>query len=299
MSGGSEDMMLERRFLRRRLTRWRVLAILALGLAAAVAFGRFGVASGPYVALVKVEDLIVADDDQLDLLARLAADDRVKAVILAIDSPGGTVVGGETLYLAVGRLRAAKPVVATIGSLGTSAAYLTAIAGDRVLARETSLTGSIGVLLQAPEFSTLLADLGIKVNEIKSAPLKATPSPFEALSPEKQAALQAVIDDSFVWFKGLVGERRKLAGAALDKVTDGRVFTGRQALALGLIDGLGGVAEARNWLATDKGIPGDLPTTRVEPDQDFGLASLLSGKSLVPKWLTLDGLVAVWHPRLD
>lgn len=298
MSGDGEDR-LERRFLRRRLTRWRVLAIVALGIAAAAAFGRFGIEAGPHVALVKIEGLILADDDQLGLLARLAGDDRVKAVILAIDSPGGTVVGGETLYLAIGRLRAAKPVVATIGSLGTSAAYLAAIGADHVLARETSLTGSIGVLLQAPEFSALLATLGIKVNEIKSAPLKATPSPFEALSPDKKAALQAVIDDSFDWFKTLVSARRKLAGAALDKVTDGRVFTGRQAVALGLIDGLGGVAEARAWLSAERGVPGALPTTKVEPDTDFGLDTLLSGKSLVPKWLTLDGLVAVWHPRMN
>lgn len=253
---------------------------------------------GDHVARVPIEGLIVADEDLIALIDRLGRDDSVKAVVLSIDSPGGTTVGGEALYQALRRLAGKKPVVASIGTLGTSAAYLIATSGDRIFAYETSLTGSIGVLIQAPEFSKLMAEVGISVSEVKSAPLKASPSPFEAMTPDAKAALQAVIDDSFDWFRAIVAERRHLEGDALARVTDGRIFTGRQALALKLVDALGSETEIRAWLASEKGVAADLPMVKVEVD-GIGIDSLLSGKALVPKWLTLDGLTSVWHPRLD
>lgn len=299
MSNGTDDLLTDRRLLRRRLSRWRLLALVALVALGTYALpGAFDGSLRPHVARVSVEGLITADQDRIEMIDRLADDDAVEAVILTIDSPGGTTVGGEALYDALRRLAAKKPLVTSIGTLGTSAAYLIATAGDRVYAYETSLTGSIGVLIQAPEFSKLMAEIGIAVNEVKSAPLKASPSPFEAMSPDAKAALQAVIDDSFAWFRAIVAERRGLEGAALDKVTDGRIFTGRQAVALKLVDALGAEPEIRLWLAETKGVPADLPIIDVSPDGN-PLDAVLSGKAFVPKWLTLDGLTAVWHPRLD
>ncbi|MFA5123147.1 signal peptide peptidase SppA [Zavarzinia sp.] len=293
---GTEDVLTDRRLLRRRLTRWRILALLFAVIAGSLALP--GITERPHIARVAIEGVIVASPERIELLDRLAEDDDVRAVILAIDSPGGTTVGGEALYQAVRRLAAKKPVIASIGTLGTSAAYLVATGADRVYAYETSLTGSIGVLIQAPEFSRLMATLGISVNEVKSAPLKASPSPFEVMSPDSRAALQGVIDDSFAWFKAIVAERRHIDDAGIAKVTDGRIFTGRQALDLKLVDALGAEGEIRAWLAAEKGLPPDLPIEKAEPAGP-GLDSLLSGKAFVPKWLTLDGLTAVWHPRLE
>lgn len=299
MSSGTDDLLTDRRLLRRRLTRWRVLALLALLALGAYALpGVFDGSLRPHIARVTVEGVIVSSDKAIALVDRLADDDGVQAVIVAIDSPGGTTVGGEALYHALRRLSAKKPVVASIRTLGTSAAYLIATAGDRIFAYETSLTGSIGVLIQAPEFSKLMAEIGIGVNEVKSAPLKASPSPFEAMSPDARAALQSVIDDSFAWFRAIVGERRGLAGDDLARVTDGRIFTGRQALALKLVDALGAEPEIKAWLAEARGLPPDLPIIDVEVG-DGPLSAVLSGKAFVPKWLTLDGLTSVWHPRLD
>jgi protease-4 len=298
--GGGEDLLLDRRLLRRRLTRWRVLAFVALAIVGALVLpGLFDGASRPHIARLSIDGLIVADDEQVALIDALAKDDDVRAVILSIDSPGGTTVGGEAIYNALRRLADRKPVVASIGTLGTSAAYLIALSSDRIFAYETSLTGSIGVLIQSPEFSKLMAEVGISVNEIKSAPLKASPSPFEAISPDARAALQGVIDDSFAWFKDIVAERRKLSPAELAAVTDGRIFTGRQALKVKLIDELGSDIQILAWLETEKGLEADLPIIKAEPPSDVGLSTILSGKAFVPKWLTLDGLTAVWHPRLD
>lgn len=299
MSGG-EDLLIDRRLLRRRLTRWRLLALVMLGVILALVLpGQLSGAGRPHVARVSIEGLIVADEAQVALIDRLAADDDVRAVILAIDSPGGTTVGGEALYDALRRLADRKPVVASIGTLGTSAAYLIALASDRIFAYETSLTGSIGVLIQAPEFSRLMAEIGISVNEIKSAPLKASPSPFEAMSPDARTALQGVIDDSFAWFRDIVAQRRNLSPQELAVVTDGRIFTGRQAMKVKLVDELGSQRQIIAWLESEKGLEPDLPVIDAEPPSDVGLATILSGKAFVPKWLTLDGLTAVWHPRLE
>ncbi|PWR17735.1 signal peptide peptidase SppA [Zavarzinia compransoris] len=296
---GSDDLLQDRRLLRRRLTRWRLLAaVFAVALGTVMLPGLLGGSLRPHVARVAVEGLIIADDERLALLERLGEDPLVEAVILAIDSPGGTTVGGEALYDSLRRLAAKKPVVASIGTLGTSAAYLIATAADRIYAYDTSITGSIGVLIQSPEFSKLMAEIGISVNEVKSAPLKASPSPFEEMAPDARAALQAVIDDSFHWFRDIVGERRALAPEALAKVTDGRIFTGRQALELKLVDALGAETEIMAWLAAEKGIDPDLPIVKVAPENG-GFDAVLSGKAFVPKWLTLDGLTSVWHPRLD
>lgn len=296
---GSEDLLQDRRLLRRRLSRWRLLAAaFAIALGTLLLPAYFGGNFSPHIARLSVEGLIVADEEQVALIDRLADDPQVEAVILAIDSPGGTTVGGEALYNSLRRLAAKKPVVASIGTLGTSAAYLIATAADRIYAYDTSITGSIGVLIQAPEFSKLMAEVGIAINEVKSAPLKASPSPFESMTPDAKAALQAVIDDSFHWFRNIVRDRRALSPEELARVTDGRIFTGRQALDLKLVDALGADREIKAWLAAEKGIDPDLPVVKVPPAGP-GFGSVLSGKAFVPKWLTLDGLASVWHPRLD
>jgi protease-4 len=241
-----------------------------------------------------------------------------KAVIVHINSPGGTTSGSEELYSALMRLKEKKPLVVVVDGLAASGGYITALAADHIVALETSLVGSIGVLFQYPNVADLLKTLGIKIEEIKSSPLKAAPNGFEPTSPEARAAIESIVSDSYAWFKGMVKSRRHLDDAALERVTDGRVFTGRQGVALKLVDEIGDEKTAVAWLAREKKIDpktpirdyrlrdrfSDLPflhTAAVTALDAVGMTSIgrrLDGWGAVQaiERLNLDGLLALWHP---
>ena len=294
------DHLLDRRRLKRRLALWRALAIIgALALIAVLFADRLsGYVAGPHVARLAIHGLIIDDRERIAALRRLAEDNRARALIIRLDSPGGTTQGAEELYLALREVAERKPVVAVIGALGASAAYLAALAADHIVARTTSLTGSIGVLVETAEFSGLLDSLGITTDTVKSGALKSEPSPLRPMSEEGRAALAAVVEDSYQWFVALVAERRHLDRADALALADGRIFTGRQALAAGLLDALGGEAEARDWLAETSGVSLGIPTRDIAIERREGLWRLLrsAGKTLLPERLTLDGLVSVWQP---
>ena len=127
------------------------------------------------------------------------------------------------------------------------------------MAQGTSLVGSIGVLFQYPNVSELLKTIGVKVEEVKSSPLKAAPNGFEPTSPEARAAVEALVMDSYAWFRNMVRDRRHMDDATLQRVTDGRVFTGRQGLELKLIDQIGNEKTAVDWLAKEKGLKANTP----------------------------------------
>jgi protease IV len=251
------DLIVDRRRMRRKLTFWRVVAIavivLAIG-AAAAAVSRRSIVTGPYIARVTITGLIRDDQERVRQLDRLAASSSVQAVILHIDSPGGTTAGSEQLYDALGRVRAKKPIAVVVDSMAASGAYITAISGDYIVAKQTSLVGSIGVLFEYPNFTDLLDKIGVKMESIKSTPLKAAPNGFEPTSPEARAAIQAIIMDSYAWFKGLVQDRRHMTDAELAAVDDGRVFTGHLGLNLKLIDEIGDEGSAIAWLEKEKKI---------------------------------------------
>lgn len=295
------DAMLDRRRLKRRLSLWRATAVIAVVALVAVAVGRFGgLGLEPHVARLDVVGVIVDDRERLEAIEELVDDDNAKALIVRIDSPGGTTTGGESLYYALRRVAEEKPVVAVIGTLGASGGYMAALAADHIVARETSITGSIGVILQTAEISGLLEKLGVTTEAIKSGPLKATPSLFEPLSDESRAATQAVVDDTHSWFVALVAERRELEQATAEGLSDGRIYTGRQALEKNLIDALGGEREAREWLAETREVSKRLPVVEVKYGEEEGLIakffSSLAGKTFLPERLTLDGLISLWHP---
>ena len=302
------DYLVDRRRLKRRLTFWRTLAVVAVLAAVLAAFGRFygfggfGPVAGDFVARIDVEGVITHDEQRLETIRDLAADDSVRAVILHINSPGGTVVGGETLYRAVLDLGEKKPVIVVMESIATSAAYMTAIAADRIYAREGTLTGSIGVIMQATEVTKLLEMIGVSMRAFKSGPLKAEPSPFEPITPDVAAATQRLIDEMYVMFRDMVLARRNMTLADADRFADGRVFTGRQALRAGLVDGIGGEVEALSWLQREKGLPEDIRVRRVRNHREvgdlFGKLDSLARKTILSERLTLDGLVSVWHPDL-
>jgi protease IV len=319
------DTIVDRRRMRRKLTFWRVLAV-AIAIAALVAIAaalhlpgtRFLAGAGtPAIARVSIAGLIRTDQDRVEALARLEKS-HAPAVIVHLNTPGGTTSGSEQLYDSLMRLREHKPVVVVVDGLAASGGYITAIAGDHIVAQETSLVGSIGVIFQYPNVGELLEKLGIKVEEIKSSPLKAAPNGFEPTSPEARAAIAAIVSDSYAWFRNLVKTRRNLDDADLERVADGRVFTGRQGVSLKLVDELGDERTALEWLSKEKKIDpstpvrdyrlhdrlSDLPFLHTAAISTLDAIGLRSFAHRIQDWgtvqaverLNLDGLLALWHP---
>lgn len=298
------DYLIDRSRLKRRLAFWRIGAIVLVVALVATTVGRFtGAGSQSYIARLNVERVIVDDQRRLEAIEDALDDSQIKAVVVRINSPGGTVVGGEALHKALVRLAAKKPVVAVMGNLATSAGYMIAVPAHHIVAHEGTITGSIGVLFQTAEISDLLGMLGIGVEAIKSGPMKAEPSPFKKMTPAVRRATQELVDDMFDMFINMVAKHREMSVGDVRALADGRVYTGRMAVKNGLIDALGGEREATQWLEENKEIEKNLPVRdlrvrRRVPDWFEQIASL-TRKTVFSERLTLDGLVSVWHPQLQ
>jgi protease IV len=299
------EHLVERQRLWRRLAFWRVLFVVAVAAAIVVAWGRYGGTDklGDHVALLDVSGIIETDRERDEALDRIAGDDRVKALIVRIDSPGGTFVGGETLYTSLRRIAEIKPVVAVMDNVAASAGYMIAVAGDHVVARRGTITGSIGVIFPTTSLVDFFDSFGITFDAIKSDPLKANPSPFEETLPAARQWTQTVVDEmQAVFVEFVVAGRPDLTRTQVETLADGRIYSGDQALKFGLIDALGGEREARAWLAANRGVAESLPLVEVEyGDDKWWLAALLGkgGKILLPEPLTLDGMLALWQPDLQ
>ncbi|MGX9143375.1 signal peptide peptidase SppA [Mesorhizobium sp. 128a] len=313
------DDLIDRRRLRRKLTFWRgaAIVIVALGVVALASwfYGEdIGGTSVDHIAKVRIEGTITEDEELIKRLETIRTSSQVKGVILVIDSPGGTTVGGESIYEEVRKLAADKPVVAEVGTLAASAGYMIASASDHIVARKTSIVGSIGVLIQYPDLSGLMDKVGVKLEEVKSSPLKAAPSPFKPTNDDERAMVRKLILDSYDWFVGIVAERRKMTREQALALADGSIFTGRQGLANGLIDAVGGESVAIDWLAT-KGVDAKLKVVEWKDTERRGgflfskaiarsVGSALglsdAGSDVLHEIgadrLFLDGLVSVWHP---
>jgi protease-4 len=292
--------------LRASRRRWRVLAFVALAIAILALLGRFALHNTPvadHIARITIDGTIATDPDRVATFKKIGDDPTIKAVILSINSGGGTTAGGEELYESLTALRAKKPVVAVIGELGASAAYMTAIAADRIFARRLSIVGSIGVLFQHIDASKLMNLIGVSMDKVASGPLKAEPDLTGPIKPEVRASLNALISDSYNWFVDVVSERRGIPRANTLTLADGRILTGRQALDAKLIDAIGGEAEATAWLASDKKIAADLPVISEFPLQGgwggfgkfFGSEARAALGLPADAPIALDGLVSLWQ----
>ena len=319
------ELALDKRDLKRRVWRWRIIAGV-LGLIAFGALASFGgrddedggggwFGPGAHIARVSIAGMITEDREQIKMLKRLGEDANVKAVLLAVNSPGGTTTGGEVLYGAIADLAKKKPVVAVAGTIATSAAYMISLASDRIFVHGNTITGSVGVIFQYPEVAEALDKLGIKMREIKSGALKASPSMFAPLDePGKQLA-ESLVKEGQVWFQGLVNERRHITPAAVPGLEAGSIYSGRQALTYKLVDQIGTEDDAIAWLEKEKGIAAKLPLIDRRPRglSTFGLlgqasssapdtvasyaeavATRLFGDANMTR-LRLDGLVSLWH----
>jgi protease-4 len=297
------DYLIDRRRLKRRIAFWRTGALVLI--VAAIGFGAIKYSdpkSSNYIARLKITNVIHNDLERLAAIETIRADEDVKALIVRINSPGGTVVGGEALHKALNRVRRQKPVIAIMDELATSAGYMVAIASDRVIAHGGTITGSIGVLMQTAEVTDLLNKLGIKVEAIKSSPLKAEPSPFSKITPEVRGATKILVDDMYKMFVEMVSKGRNMEIQKVRELADGRVYTGRMAFKIGLVDGIGGEREAKNWLTSKKKIDKSLPVIDIRPENSvkrwLDYAISLIQKTSISERLILDGLVSVWHPQI-
>ena len=298
------DLLLDRRRLKRRLWFWRSFAVLAVLAAVLVALPSEDLPfAGGHLARLTVSGIITDDRKLVEAVDKLADNDHVKALIVVINSPGGSVAGGEGLHNVIARVAGKKPVVAVMGGTAASAGYMIALPAARIFAREGTLTGSIGVLLETGEFSGLLKTLGITAEAITSGPLKDQPSLIRPLSPEGRDVLHGLVNDMYDQFVGMVAAGRHMDAARVRELADGRAYTGRQALKLGLVDAIGGERDARNWLAETKNISVDLPVDDVSTGGLAGRAfssslGLIFGslwKSLFSQGVILDGAWALWQ----
>lgn len=311
------DLVVDRLRLKRRLAFWRILAVAGFVVALLALGGlRFHAGIGPHLARLKVDGIITDDQERLALIDTARKDPMVKGMILSIDSPGGSVAGGEALHDAIVRFSARKPVVAVMGGVAASAGYMIAVPAARIFASNSTLTGSIGVLLQSPDVSGLLDKLGVNVDELVSGPLKGQPSVVKPLSPAGREMLQGVVADLYGQFVDMVVSGRHMDAARVRALADGRPYTGHQAIGLGLIDQIGTEQDARAWLAQAKQIPIEMAARDLKPPQkgpwwrrqvgavleDVALTALdrlvesPSAKTLIRQGLVLDEPLALWQP---
>ena len=302
------DLLLDRRRLKRRLSLWRVAAVVAvLGCVLLALGGGRAPTLGGYVARLTVSGIITDQRKLTDAIRELARSDGAKALIVRIDSPGGSVAGGESLHAAIAEVAAGKPVVAVMGGTAASAGYMIAMPAARVFARNSTITGSIGVILETGEASGLLSRIGVTAEAITSGPLKDQPSFTRPLTPAGREVLHGLVMDMYEQFVGMVAEGRHMTAEQVRPLADGRAYSGRQALKLGLVDQIGGEPEARLWLAREKGVAADLPVREVSAggwaERTFGDSAdgFLQGliKTVLNQGLRLDGAWAVWQPSAE
>ncbi len=297
------DLSLARRRLKRGIIFWRVVAVIAIVLAI-LGLTHFTLPlASRHVAVLKVSGLIGDEQAEAEAVAKLADDRDVAALMVVINSPGGEVSGGEALHAAIEKVAAKKPVVAVMQGIAASAGYMIAVPAARIFARDSTITGSIGVLLEAPEVGGLLDKLGIKVQTLVSGPLKGQPSFTAPMTPAGQAALQGLIMNLYDQFVAIVAQGRHMSVDAVKALADGRAYTGQQALPLHLIDQIGGQDAARAWLASARGVSESLPARPVAlAGQGVSLFGIHLGgvaNLLFSQRVMLDGALALWQPSQD
>ncbi|MFO0388965.1 MAG: signal peptide peptidase SppA [Alphaproteobacteria bacterium] len=299
------DTLLDRLYLKAQIARWRLLAIAFGVLALIIFFDKNSLHSpieGDFIARLTFDQIVLDDQRIYELIDDVASNPRAKAVVVWLDTPGGSAVAGEEIYLRLRELSKEKPVIAVMRSVAASAGYMIALGADHIIAREGTITGSIGVLMESFEVTELAEKIGVKPVIIKTAPLKASPNPLEKTTPEAERVIQEVIDDFYGRFVEMVAERRKLPKERALSLADGRVYSGKRALEYKLIDAIGGEQEAMVWLTEQKKIKPDLDIKDIKIEEELGffdqLAESTSKIFFNSKSIGLDGMAAIWHPDM-
>ena len=245
---------------RRRLFFWRTISVITVAIIVYLSFeNQEKSSSNDYIANYNISGLLISADEIIEDLEELKSNNKVNSIIISVDSPGGTTVSAEEIYLKLKEVSLAKPTAIVMRNIATSGAYLLSLGGDVIFSRENTITGSIGVLLQWARIDEALSKLGIEVNEIKSGKLKAEPDFFGEIDEAAQQVTKEIIDETFDWFLRIVKVERDLNPREIMKISDGRIFTGRQAIELNLVDEIGDKNDAKRWLIENKGIDSSSP----------------------------------------
>jgi protease-4 len=298
----NSDIILERQSLKKKVSFWRtlafvIIAIILVSIATEFGSGKVNTASafGGYIARIEIDGEIDRDKDRDEAIKDIIEDDKVKAVIIHVNSPGGTAVGGEDLYKRIKELSGKKPVVVVMGSMATSAAYLISVGADRIYAHNGTITGSIGVILQMPNVKDLMDKVGIKFDYIRTSPLKGAPNPFELKNDQANAILETMIKDFYNYFVKIVATERKLKFDDVKALADGRIYSAEEAKKNKLIDDIGGEDEAVNWLVENKSISKDTPVVDVKLTKpESPLKEYIKTITDLPKFSAKSGIVSVW-----
>lgn len=306
------DLLLERQKIRKRLVLWRCIAIIVFVVSIVMITGSSLYKmerNTDHLVKLKIEGVIRSDvSAQVKLIDNALADKTVKGMILCVNSPGGAVTGGEQLHDAVLRFAKKKPVVVSMGGVAASAGYMISVPANRIFALNSTLTGSIGVIMQSPDFSGLLDKVGINVDQLVSGPLKGQPSMVKPLSPQGREMLQELIENFYNQFAGMVAEGRHMDIAKVKVLGDGRPYSGQQAVANGLIDQIGTEEDAKKWLIADLKLPANVTVTELKDDKASQWLARFAGETLggaingliqqtvYSDHENLDGAVAIWKP---
>jgi protease-4 len=239
--------------------------------------GKGSFSSGDKVAVLRVEDVIIDSQIYLDSIETISKDDKVKALVVRIDSPGGAVGPSQEIYSELKELGKEIPIIASIGGVGASGGYYIACAAEKIYANPGAITGSIGVIAQFASYEKLLNWAKIDVEVIKSGKYKDVGSAFREMSDADKEYIQQLIDNVYDQFKSVVATSRNLDTKQIDSVADGKIYTGEQALNLKLIDELGTINDAITVAGNLGGIQGD-PEVINFPKKKSKLYDLLNSK---------------------
>ena len=299
----SSDALLERLKLKRQLRFWRVVCVLGITILLLLLIERsseFSNVGSSYVARINIEGIITDNPNLIQAIERVENDDNAKALLVYLDTPGGTPAGGEAIHNALRHVAKKKPVVALMGSTCASAGYMIAVSAERIYAYNGTLTGSIGVVLQSVELTKLAENLGVTPVLIKSSELKATPNPLEKLTENQENAARVILMDFYDIFVDMVAQGRSMPKENVLPLADGRVFTGRQAVENGLVDAIGGQREALQWLhKSHKLTELDVREIKIHSELDGFLnrgTKMLESIESSASMFTHKGMMLLWQP---
>jgi protease-4 len=256
-----------------KLALWALLILVALGVISRFVSHKMPI--GDKIALINVEGAILSASDTIEQLKEYADDDSVKAIVMRVDSPGGAVVPSQEIYEEVLKAAAKKKLVVSMGSVAASGGYYISAPASRIIANPATITGSIGVIMEIPNFKGLMDKLGVKSEVITSGKHKDMASVFRGIGDGERAILQSVLDDIHEQFIKAVADGRHMPIEKARELADARIFTGRQARELGLVDALGNLQDAIDEAAKLANIKGK-PNV-VTKEKEFSVLEYISG----------------------
>ncbi|MDN3030545.1 MAG: signal peptide peptidase SppA [Candidatus Tisiphia sp.] len=299
------EYLIERKQNKTKLMLWKLATIFMFIVLIVVMIKQFDLTkseyittNSKYIAAISIEDIIFEDAKRDTRLEKIIDDDQISALVVNVNSPGGTVVGSEKIYNILRKISVKKPVVVVMGTLAASGGYLISLGGDYIISHNGTITGSIGVILQTLEVTDLAKTLGITFNNFKSGELKAVPNPTEKVTEAVRQAIMSNVLDTYDYFIELVALRRNIPIDQVRELADGRIYSGRQALKLKLVDAVGSQDDAIKWLQEVKKIDKDLKVKefKIKPKPKFLEIIMEDFDSILPSFFKnkFQGLGAIF-----